>query len=81
VKKYSTKDGRIVVVRQAEENDVREVIDIMDSVASEGKYVPAVRISDAQKESIAKSIREKAGLFAVAEIDGKIVGECNLSPK
>jgi len=81
VKKYSTKDGRIVVVRQAEENDVREVIDIMDSVASEGKYVPAVRISDAQKESIAKSIREKAGLFAVAEIGGKIVGECNLSPK
>jgi len=53
----------------------------MDSVASEEKYAPAERISDPQKELIAKSIREKLSLFAVAEIDGKIVGECNLSLK
>ncbi len=80
MKEYPTKDGRTVVVRQAEEKDIEGVIGVMDSVAFEG-YMPAERLSNLQKELIAKSIKEKTGLFAVAEIHGRIVGECSLHPK
>lgn len=81
MKDYLTKNGRLVVIRQAEEKDVQGVIDVMDSVASEGEYAPAERISDRQREFITKSTRDRVGLLAVAEIYGRIVGECSLEPK
>ncbi len=80
MKEYPTKDDRVVVIRQAEEKDIEGVIDVMDSVGSEG-YMPAERLSSLQKELIAGSIKEKAGLFVVAEIHGRIVGEGSLHPK
>jgi RimJ/RimL family protein N-acetyltransferase len=81
VKEYLTKNGGSVVIRQAEEKDIQGVIDVMDGVASERKYAPAERISGHQRELVTKSIREKIGLLAVAEINGRIVGECSLEPK
>ena len=66
-----------MILREAGEDDIQGLLDVMDSVASEGRYTPAERIHDLQRELIAKSIKEKAG-WLVAEMDGRIVGEGNL---
>ena len=76
---YLLKDGRRVLIRQAEEKDIKSIIDIMSSVASEGLYSPALTISKSHKEHIAKAIKQRTSFWAVTELNGLIVGECNLS--
>jgi ribosomal protein S18 acetylase RimI-like enzyme len=81
MKKYSAKNGRAVVVREATEKDLPAVIDLWNSVASEGKYLLTERVTDFQRRLFARTIKEKIGLWMVAEINGEIVGSCNLIPR
>ena len=75
---YDLKDGRKVLIRQAEEKDILPIIHIMDSVASEG-YSPSASLSEQHKEHIADRIRERTNVTAVGVLEGIIVGECDLS--
>jgi len=76
---YLLKDGRKVLIRQAEEKDINSITEIMSSVASEGRYSPALTISTSHKEHIAKAIKQRTSFGVVAELNGLIVGECDLS--
>jgi len=81
MKEYLTKDGRIVVIREAGERDLQAIIDVWNSVAAEKKHLLTERITDLQQSWFRQTIKEKSGLWAVSEIDEKIVGACNLMPR
>jgi len=57
------------------------MIDLWNSVGSEGKYLLTERVSDFQRRWFAQTIKRKIGLWVVSEVDGRIVGTCNLIPR
>lgn len=81
MKEYSTKDGRVVVIREATGDDLQAIIDLWNSVASEGKYLLTERVTGFQRRWFAQTIKGKIGLWVVSEINGRIVGTCNLIPR
>lgn len=81
MKEYSTKDGRVVVIREATGDDLQGIIDVWNSVASEGKYLLTERVTDFQRRWFAQTIKGKIGLWVISEINGRIVGACNLIPR
>jgi RimJ/RimL family protein N-acetyltransferase len=71
------KDGRIVIIRPARTSDAAEIARRMASVVKEGIYLeeePDTLPTDREQEQEIRKIREDGGLYAVAEVDGKIAG-------
>ena len=81
MKEYSTKDGGVVLIREATGDNLQAVIDLWNSVASEGKYLLTERVTDFQRRWFAQAIKGKIGLWVVSEIKARIVGACNLIPR
>lgn len=81
MKEYPTKDGRVVVIREATEDDLQAIFDLWNSVASEGKYLLTERVTDFQRRLFAQTIKGKIGLWALSEINGRIIGTCNATPR
>lgn len=71
------KDGRIVIIRPARTSDAAEIARRMARVVKEGIYLeeePDTLPTDREQEQEIRKIREDGGLYAVAEVDGKIAG-------
>lgn len=81
MEKYSTKDGRIVIMREASERDLQAIIDVWNSVAAEKRHILTERVTDFQRKWFQQTIGDKSGLWAVSEVDQRIVGACNLMPR
>lgn len=81
MEEYSTKDGRIVVIREATESDLQAIIDVWNSVAAEKRHILTEQVTDFQRRWFQQTIREKSGLWAVSEVEHRIVGACNLTPR
>ena len=81
MKEYPTKDGRVVVIHDATEDDLQAIIDLWNRVASEGKYLATEHVTDFQHRWFAQTIKGKTGLWVVSKIDARIVGACNVIPR
>jgi RimJ/RimL family protein N-acetyltransferase len=71
------KDGRIVMIRPAKSTDAAEIARRMARVVKEGIYLeeePDTLPTGKEKEKEIRRIREDGGMYAVAEVDGKIAG-------
>lgn len=71
------KDGRIVMIRPAKSTDAAEIARRMARVVKEGIYLeeePDTLPTGKEKEEEIRRIREDGGMYAVAEVDGKIAG-------
>jgi len=69
--------GRIVIIRPARTSDAAEIARRMARVVKEGIYLeeePDTLPTDREQEQEIRKIREDGGLYAVAEVDGKIAG-------
>lgn len=75
---YSTKDGRTVIIREATERDLQKIIDVWNRVAAEKIHLLTERVTDFQRRWFQQTLKERAGLWAVSEINEQIVGTCNL---
>jgi len=70
---YKMKDGRTVLVREAEERDAVAIQQIVESVASEGRYI----VPESSRKDWDRAIREikaRKSLIIVASVAGKTVG-------
>ena len=77
VKQYSSKDGRSIIVREANEEDGKLIESLVNSVASEKRFIVPERSRKDWDEAI-KEIKSRKSLIIVAQIDGKIVGMAHL---
>ncbi|MFX1253655.1 MAG: GNAT family N-acetyltransferase [Promethearchaeota archaeon] len=67
------KNGQTVIIREADESTATEIKNIINSVASEKKYVVVERSREDWDEAI-REIKNRESLIIVAQINGKIVG-------
>jgi len=81
LKTYPMKDGREVVIREALEEDLETVIQVWNKVASEKKYILVEEVTDLQRKRFMEIMEKKIGFCIVAEVEGKIVGNCVLVPR
>ncbi|HID90547.1 TPA: hypothetical protein EYP44_01140 [Candidatus Bathyarchaeota archaeon] len=76
--KYPTKNGRVMVIRKAKEEDAQAIIDVINSVGAERRYILTERFPhdiEWEKAFIREHVYGKQDfLIAVAEINGKVVG-------
>lgn len=71
------KDGRIVLIRPAKSADAAEIARRMALVVKEGIYLEeesGTLPTSRDKEREIRKVRDEGGLYAVAEIEGKIAG-------
>jgi RimJ/RimL family protein N-acetyltransferase len=82
VMKYPTKNGKYVLLRNAEVEDAEAIIDVMNSVCSEKVYAPTetfIRNVEWMRNFIQEHVEEKKDALAVvAEINNRIVGTSDL---
>lgn len=80
----TTRDGRRLTVRAATPSDARAVREVIDGVAAEPD-VPILATPGAfsvrdVKARILHTVREPGRLFLVAEVDGRVGGNLDVSP-
>lgn len=84
-KQVLLKNGKVCVLRSPRLDDAEQLIEYLKISAGETdfllKYPEEVRISVEQERDILKQfIDSERDLMIVAEVDGKIVGNCSFSP-
>jgi hypothetical protein len=79
MKSYSTKNGRIAIVREAIEEDARALTDVVNSVASEERYIVTEKSREDWDKAVSEIREKKRGLLIVAQVDGKVVGMAHLT--
>jgi len=78
MKQYLSKDGRSISIREANEEDGKQIESLVNSVASEKIYI----VSDHSRKDwdvAIKEIKSRKSLIIVAQIDGRIVGMAHLA--
>ncbi|MFX0063378.1 MAG: GNAT family N-acetyltransferase [Candidatus Hermodarchaeota archaeon] len=71
------KNGQTAIIREANESDAIEIKNIVNSVASEKKYVVLERSREDWDEAI-REIKNRESLIIVAQVNGKTVGMAHL---
>ncbi len=82
-KTASLKDGRIAELEWLRESDLVEVVDALNSVIREGKYLLMnTEITDMEEERrwFLRGLKE-GRLYLTARIDGKLVGGASIQPQ
>lgn len=84
-KKVMLKNGQICVLRSPEIDDAAQMIEYLKASASETdfllKYPEEVNITLEQERDILQwYLDSKRDVMIVAEVDGKVVGNCSFSP-
>ncbi len=80
-KKFKLKDGRTATLDWLEENDLPELVQALNSVIREGKFLFMNNQVDIEEERNWFERSTKAGmLFLVASVDGKVVGGASIQP-
>jgi RimJ/RimL family protein N-acetyltransferase len=77
---HRTKDDERLTIRRATRKDVGRVAKLIQELADERKYIATERVSREQKARWAKSVDDSQSLWAVAEVDGEVVGTLTLAP-
>jgi RimJ/RimL family protein N-acetyltransferase len=78
MKRYLTRSGQGVTVREANDDDAAAIEDIVNCVALEKYYIVPERSREDWDEAI-KEIKGRRGLIIVAQVDEKIVGMAHLA--
>jgi len=79
MKSYPTKDGRIVVIRDANEKDAKAITDVVNSVASEKRYIFVEKSREDWDNAIIEMKQKERGLLLVAQVKEKVVGMGHLA--
>lgn len=79
MKSYPTKNGRVVIVREASEKDARVMTDVVNSVALEKRYIVTEKSREDWDKAISEIREQKRGLLVVAQVNGKVVGMGHLT--
>lgn len=79
MKSYPTKNGRIVIVREASEEDAKAITDVVNSVASEKCYIVPEKSREDWDKAVSEMRDKGRGLLVVAQVDGKVVGMGHLT--
>ncbi|MBE5939588.1 MAG: GNAT family N-acetyltransferase [Lachnospiraceae bacterium] len=84
-KEIKLKDGRMLILRSPKLSDAEELIEYLKVTAGETefllKYPEEVNITIEQEEGILQWFLDSdRDLMIIAEVDGKIAGNCSLSP-
>ena len=79
MKSYPTKDGRIVIIREANEEDAKAITDVVNSVASERRYIFIEKSREDWENAISEMRQKERGLFLVAQVKEKVVGMGHLA--
>lgn len=77
---YRSKDGRRITIGRATCRDLDSYIKLWQALADERKYIATEHVSSEQKQRWRRSISDLRVLWAVAKIDGELVGTLTLSP-
>lgn len=79
---YQGKGGEEIIVRNADLNDIDAAFEVFRSVASEKIYLQTEEVDDSRKEEWFKRWAENGNkkLFAIALVEGRIVGGVDLVP-
>lgn len=82
---YQLKDGRSVIIRQAQESDASQMLLMARQCASETRNLCSTESEyDISVEAEAKWIRDRNGegmLLQVVETEGRLVGNCMIYPQ
>lgn len=78
-KKYVTKDGIRVIIRDAEPKDARSLIDVNMNVVNEKIYMmrepdEAVYTVEGEQNKIERYISSEGSLYLAAEVNNKVIG-------
>jgi len=79
MKPYPTKNGQIVIVREASKEDARAITDVVNSVASEKRYILTEKSREDWDKAVSEIKEKGRGLLIVAQADGKVVGMGHLT--
>ena len=66
------------IVREATEEDVDAMLDVYESVATEGRWIGGELPVDRERHRAGRVERLETGLMLVAEVDSRIVGELGI---
>jgi len=82
-KKVKLKDGRTAMLDWLKESDLPELVEALNSVIREGKYLfMNNEVTDMEEERRWYKRSSKEGmLYLVASVDGKIVGGASIHPR
>lgn len=80
---YALKDGQKLIVRMPEIGDEEGLINLMQAVDSETKFLAREPgefnfTLEQEREFIKNSINDENGFFLIAEVDGRIIGNCSV---
>lgn len=75
---YTGKNGRSITIRNATVADVPVVVNNLQLVADERRYVATEHVSEDQKERIRKRMSDGNALSIVAEVEEKVVGALSM---
>lgn len=76
---YEGKDGKRITVRKATRRDVAPAAELWQSLADERRYIATERVSREQRARWAKWVDDGGILWAMAEMDGRLVGSLSLA--
>ena len=79
MKSYPTKNGRTVIIREATEKDAKAITDIVNSVASEKRYIVTEKSREDWDKAVSEIREKERGLLMVAQVNGKVVGMGHLT--
>jgi RimJ/RimL family protein N-acetyltransferase len=80
---YILKDGQKLIVRTPQEGDEQGLINLMQAVDSETKFLAREPgefnfTLEQEREFIRNSINDENSFFLIAEIDGRIIANCSV---
>ncbi len=80
---YTLKDGQKLIIRTPEEDDAQGLIDLITAVDCESKFLAREPgefnfTAEQEREFIKNSITSADSIFLIAEINGRIVGNCSV---
>jgi len=81
--RFQLKDGRTVMLEQLKEEDLSQMIEVFNSVITEGSYFPRNEgVPDLETARQWHQDHVKAGLFYLAaKVDGEFAGGATIEPK
>ncbi len=81
---FKAKDGTEVKVRYPKFSDWKDLMKLINSAVEEGAFIKADRKFNSKEEKkwlreVLKKIKEKKAVMLVAEVNGKVVGNCSIN--
>ena len=80
---YNLKNGQSVIIRVAKIEDAQAMIDLIKTADTESKFLAREEGEfktslEREREILTNVINNESGSWFIAEIDGRVVGQCNV---